>query len=254
MSVAGTDLIYYGAANIAEDDVSTQGGAIATTVRYIFDSSSLANTLNDTVEILSSAVGDTSQTVTITGRSAGGSIVTDTLSLNGTTVVNGVVTFLRIMKIVVSGAHTGTITVRKATGDTVIASIETGVLQIRKPFYNVSSDASGGSSRDFYEKIFIKNTHGSLNLLSAVISEQADPSAVITFDLEDAVDDNNSVASRLNTAPTGMLGTFTGAAKNVPGTDLASGSAIGIWLKLTLPAGNAAILDTYTLRVAGSSI
>lgn len=253
MSVVGSELIYYGAASIAENDASTQGGAISTSVRYIFDSSTLANTLNDTIEMLSSNAGDTTQNVVVTGRSSGGSIITETFNLNGTTVVNGVTSFARIMKIVVSGAHTGTITVRKATGDTLIASIETGVLQIRKPFYNVSSDASGGSSRDFYEKIFIKNTNGSLNLLSAVVSEQADPSAVITFDLESSVGGSNSVASRLNTAPTGMLGTFTGSAKNVPGTDLEAGAAIGVWLKLTLPAGNAAILDTYTLRIAGSS-
>lgn len=253
MSIAGTDLVFYGAASIAEDDVSTHGGAIDTTVRYIFDSSSLANTLADTIEMLSSSGADTTQNVVVTGRSAGGSIITETFNLNGTNVINGATTFQKIMKIVVSGAHTGTITVRKASDNTTIVAIESGVLTIRSPFYNVSSDASGGSSRDFYEKIFIKNTHGSLNLLSAVVSEQADPSAVITFDLEDAVNDTNSIASRLNTAPAGMLGTFTGASKNVPGTDLASGSAIGVWLKLTLPAGNAAILDTYTLRIAGSS-
>lgn len=253
MSIASTDLVIYGAASIAEDDVSTQGGAISTTVRYIFDSSTLPNTLNDTIEILSSNVGDDSQTVTVTGRNAGGSIVSEPFSLNGTTVVNGAVTFQSILKIVVSGAHAGTITVRKATGDTLIVSIETGVLTIRKPFYNVSSDAAGGSTRDFYEKVFIKNTHGSLNLLSAVISEQADVIGKITFDLEDAVNDTNSVASRLNTVPAGMLGSFDSSAKNVPGTDLASGSSIGVWLKLSLSAGDSSILSTYTLRVAGSS-
>lgn len=253
MSVAGTDLVIYGAANIQTTDTGTQGGAIDTTVRYIFDSASLANSLADTVEIVSSNAGDTSQTVTITGRNSAGSIVTDPLSLNGTTVVNGSVTFETILKIVVSASHAGTITVRKATGDTTIVAIETGVLTILKPFYNVSSDASGGSSRDFYEKIFIKNNHATLSLLSAVVSENADPSSKISFDLEDAVNDNNSVASRLNTAPTGMLGSFDSAAKNVPGSDLAAGSRIGVWLKLTLAAADAALVSTYTLRIAGSS-
>jgi len=253
MSVASTDLVIYGAANIQTTDSGTQGGAIDTTVRYIFDSSSLANTLQDTVEVVSSNAGDTTQTVTITGRTAGGSITTDPISLNGTTPVSGAVTFETILKIVVSASHSGTITVRKATGDTTIVAIETGVLTILRPFYNVSADASGGSSRSFYEKIFFQNNHATLSLLSAIISEQADSQGLITFDLEDAVDDTNSVASRLNTAPTGMLGSFDSAAKNCPGTDLAAGSRIGVWLKLTLPAGNAAVLSTYTIRIAGSS-
>lgn len=253
MSIASTDLVVYGAANIAEDDVSTQGGAIDTTIRYIFDSPTLANSLSDTVEVLSSNVGDTTQTVTVYGRSAGGSIINEVFNLNGTTVQNGATTFDRILKIVINASHSGTVTVRKASDNTTIAAIETGVLQVRKPFYNVSSDASGGSSRDFYEKVFIKNNHGTLSLLSAVVSENADPAGLITFDLEDAVNDNNSTASRLNTAPTGMLGSFNSSNKNVPGTDLAAASRIGVWLKLTLAAGEAATVSTYTLRIAGSS-
>ena len=253
MSVASTDLVIYGSANIPTTDSGTMGGAIDTTVRYIFDSSSLANTLADTLEVLSSAAGDNTQTVTVYGRSSAGSIVNEVFTLAGTTVQNGATTFQTILKVVVSASHTGTITVRKATGDTTVVAIETGVLTVLRPFYNVSSDVSGGSTRNFYEKVFFKNNHATLSLLSAVVSEQADPQGLITFDLEDAVNDNNSVASRLNTAPTGMLGSFDSSSKNVPGTDLAAGSKIGVWLKLTLPAGNAAVLDTLTLRIAGSS-
>lgn len=253
MSVASTDLVIYGSANIPTTDSGTMGGAIDTTVRYIFDSSSLANTLADTLEVLSSSAGDTSQTVTVYGRNSAGSIVNEVFTLAGTTVQNGATTFQTILKVVVSASHTGTITVRKATGDTTVVAIETGVLTVLRPFYNVSSDVSGGSTRNFYEKVFFKNNHATLSLLSAVVSEQADPQGLITFDLEDAVNDNNSVASRLNTAPTGMLGSFDSSSKNVPGTDLAAGSRIGVWLKLTLPAANASVLDTYTLRIAGSS-
>jgi hypothetical protein len=253
MSVASTDLVIYGAGTPPDSDSGTMGGAIATTIRYIFDSSSLANSLADTLEVLSSSAGDTTQTVTVYGRNSTGSIVNEVFTLAGTTVQNGATTFTTILKIVVSASHAGTITVRKATGDTTVAAIETGVLQIRRPFYNVSSDATGGSTRNFYEKVFIKNTHATLSLLSAVISENADPAGLITFDLEDAVNDNNSVASRLDTAPSGMLGSFDSSSKNCPGTDLAAGSAIGVWLKLTLTAGASAALSTYTLRIAGSS-
>lgn len=252
MSVVASDLIIYGAANIAEADGETQGGAIDTSVRYVFDDSSLV-TDNDTFDVVSDASGDNTQTVTITGRNSEGSIVTEDFELDGTTPVVGATTFAKIMRVVCDAAHTGDITITENSGSQTLLTMEAGVNETRIPFYNVSADAAGGSSRDFYEKVFVKNTNGSNALLSATISEGADPSSNITFDLEDAVDDTNQVATRINSAPSGMLGSFDSSSKNVPGTDLASGSAIGVWLKLTLAAGAAAADSTYTITVEGST-
>lgn len=253
MSVVSADLIIYGAANIAESNTGTTGGAIDTTVRYVFDSSTLANTLNDTIDIVSDNAGDTTQTVTVTGRNSEGSIVTEEFALNGLTPIVGSTIFERILKITCSAAHDGTITVVDHDTQTTVVDIETGVLQVRRPFYNVSSDVSGGSSRSFYEKVFVKNTNAVNALLDAVISESADPGANITFDLEDAQNDNNSVASRLNTAPSGMLGSFSSADKNVPGTDLGAGDCCGVWLCMTLAAGAAAAKSTWTMGISGST-
>jgi len=254
MSVSASDLVIYGAANIAETDGVTQGGAIDTTVRYVFDSASLVNTTGpDTVDVVSDNAGDTGITVTITGRNAAGDIVTDEYTLAGVAEQTGDTTFTSLMKIVLSGAAAGTVNVHEHSGSVTIVDIETGVTEVRVPFYNVAADAAGGSSRDFYEKIFFKNNNGTNDLLSAAVSEQADPSTYITFDLEDAQDDNNSVATRLNTPPSGMLGSFDSNSKNVPGTDLAAGSAIGVWLKLTLAAGTSASTTTYTIRLEGST-
>lgn len=253
MSVASTDIKIYGAANIAETNGVTQGGAIDTSVRYVFNDATLI-TNNDTFNVVSSDGGDTTQTVTITGRNAGGSIVTEDFALNGATPVTGATTFAKIMKIVCDAAHTGTITVTENSGSQTLLTMESGVLEVRIPFYNVAADVGGGSSRDFYEKVFIKNTNGTDSLLGMTVSEQADPSSNITFDLEDAIDDTNSTASRLNTAPTGMLGSFDSSSKSLPGTDLAAGEAIGVWLKLTLAAGAAAADSTYTLRTSGTTV
>lgn len=251
MSIAASDLVFYASANMPEDNTSTSGGAIDATTMVIFDSSSLANSLGDTIEVLSSDSGDNSQTVNIYGRNSAGAIVAEGIALSGTSPVGGAVTFDRILKIVISGAHTGTITVRKATGDTTIVSIPTGVLTVRRLFYKASSDASGGSTRNFYEKIFLRNNHGTLSLLSAQISESADPGANITFALATSVNDTESVANRF-TAPS-SVSSFDGTTKAVPGTDLAAASRIGIWLKLTLTAGAAAAATTYTLGVTGES-
>lgn len=254
MSIVATDLIFYSCASQSEDNVSTEGGAIDLTTYVVFSDSSLANALNDSVEIVSSNAGDTTQTVTIYGRSSSGIVVSEPLSLNGTIVVNGSQVFERILKIVVSASHAGTITIRKATGDTTIASLPTGILKIKRCFISAASDVSTGSSRDFYEKVFLKNTHATLALLGATIAEQADPSTLLTFNVDNAVNSTTSIASRLNTVPANQQGSFDGTTKNVASTDLAAGAAQGIWLKLTLPAGQAATVSTYTLRVSGTSI
>jgi len=254
MSIVASDLVIYGAANIAETDGVTQGGAIDTTVRYIFDDASLVNTTGpDTVDVSSDNAGDTGITITITGRNAAGDIVTDEYTLAGLAEQTGDTTFTSLMKIVLSGAAAGTVNVHENSGSVTIVDIEAGVTEVRVPFYNVAADASGGSSRDFYEKIFFKNNNGVNDLLNATISEESDPSGYVTFDLEDAQDDNNSVATRLDTPPSGMLGSFDSNQKSVPGTNLAAGSAIGVWLKLTLAAGLTAATSTYTLHLEGST-
>jgi len=253
MTISSTDIVYYASASMPEDNSTTSGGAIDTTTYVIPSSSSLWNSLSDTVEVLSSAAGDNTQTVTIYGRLATGVSTSDVISLNGTTVVAGAVTFDRINKIVVSGAHTGTITVRKATGDTTLASLPTGILASRRMFLNATADVSTGSSRDYYEKIFIKNTHGSLSLLGATVQENSDPSSNIAFNIDNAVNGTTSVASRLNTVPSSQNASFDSADKTVPGTNLAAGAAIGVWLKLTLAAGASPSTSTYTLRMTGSS-
>lgn len=252
MSVSQSDLIAYGSANMPEDNTSTSGGAIDTTTKIIF--TDIAAT--DQVTVISSAAGDTTQTVTVYGRNAGGTIVSEGLSLNGTNRVTGAVAFERILKVVVNASHTGTITITRDNSPTFteIGTMESGILTLRRMFYDAAADASGGSSRDFYEKLFIKNTNGTSTLSNAQIAENSDPSGLITFDLEDAVDDNNSVADRLNDAPTGMSSSFNGTTKTVPGGgNLVAGSAIGVWLKLTLAAGTAAAKSTYTLRTTGTT-
>lgn len=248
MPVASTDILFYGSANHQETDSGTQGGAIDLTTKVTFTDISATGT----VEVLSSNGGDTTQTATVYGRLASGIIDSEALSLNGATPVSGAKSFERIMKVVINASHAGTITVRKASDDVTIMTLETGILTCRRLFYAAEAEASGGSSKDYYEKIFGKNTHGTLALQTAVVKEQADPGANITFDLEDAQNDTNTSTNRI-TAPSGMLGTFTGADKNVPGTNLAAGDSIGIWLKMTLAAGATPAKNTYTVRISGST-
>lgn len=254
MSVAASDLVWYGSANMPEADTGNAGGAIDEEIRVVPASAALFNTLNDTIEVLSTDADDTDIDVTITGRDSEGSIVDEIINTNGTTFVAGAVTFERIDKIELDAAAEGTITIRKASGDTTIVQIEAGVLQIRRPFVNVAADASGGSQRIFYEKIFLQNNHATLALLAATISESSDAETQTEFAIEDAQNDNGTSTNRVS-APAGITGDgFSSTAKTIPGTDLGPGDHIGVWLKLTLPAGDPATKTTYGITAAGTSI
>lgn len=253
MSVVATDIVLYGSASMPESDSGAAGGAIDLTTRVVPDSASLFNTLEDTVDVVSDNAGDTTQTVTIYGRNAAGQQVSEELELAGTTPDTGATEFERIEKIVVDGAHAGTITVSKGTGGNKIVDIESGVLTIRRPFIGVSADAAGGSARTFYEKIFVRNNNADNALLSAQIAEETDAESQLEFAVEDAQDDSGTSTNRI-TAPAGITGDgFSSNAKSIPGADLAPESAIGVWLKLALPAGDPATKTTYTLEISGST-
>lgn len=251
MSISADELVFYGSANMPEQDGVTVGGAINTSVKVIFTSATLANSPNGAVRVNSAASGDTTQRVTITGRDSTGVTITETLNLNGTNVVSGSKQFERILKVVVNAAHSGTITVMNSAY-TTIGTLESGILTLRRPFYNVSADVIGGSARTYYEKVFLKNTNSTLALLNAQITETSDPAELLTFALANTINDTESAANR-QTAPT-AVGVFSGLPKTVPGTDLAPGAAIGIWLMLILNAGATAQKTTYTLTVSGNSI
>jgi hypothetical protein len=253
MAVSASDIVIYGSANMQESDSGSQGGAIDTSTRIVF--TDLA--ANDTVDVSGSVAGAV-QNVVITGRTTTGAITSETITLNGTTAAEGSTTFERILKITCQG-HPGTVTVYDNSNTEVIATLESGVETIRRPFYNVSADpTTGGGDKFFYEKVFVKNNNGSSALLNVSIAEQADGidsagSGSVDFDLESSQNGSNTSTNRATTPSSAMLGTFSSDTKSVPGTDLSPASGIGIWLRLSLPQGTSAANSTYTLRVNGST-
>lgn len=251
MAISASELIMYGSTNMPEDDTSASGGAIATTVRVIFDDTSLPNSLSDTVTVESSSAGDSSQSVTVYGRDSAGVIQSEVLSLNGVTPVAGAITYDRLLKAVISATHAGTISIKKASGGTVIAALESGVLTIRRPFYNAASSPTQGKT--LYEKIFLKNTNATLTLTSAQVSGSvASLGSITQFAMETTQNSPSGMANRL-TAPANT-GVLSNTAKYIPpSSGLAAGSGIGIWLVLSLSSGLAPQLGTYSLTTMGNS-
>jgi hypothetical protein len=247
VSIAASDLAFYASASQPTDDVSAGGGAID--VKTYLDFTQIA--ANDTIQAISTAAGDT-QNITVVGRNAAGALVSETKAMNGITAINlsTLGTVERVLSATLASDAIGTVTVRRTTGPTTLRTIAIGKRGFRAVFQQVASDPA--APKVVYAKGFWKNEHATLSLLSAVVKENADPDAIITFALAAAVDDTVTIANRL-TAPAGGL-TFDSAAKNVPGTDLAAASAIGVWLKLSLGTGEAAHKTTYTTELDGNSV
>jgi len=247
-SIVSADLVPFHAVNSAtalDNDASTVGGAIDLLRRPDFTQVTAA----DTVEVISSSASDT-QNCTIEARKADGTVVTETLALTGTTAKifagNGAID--RMLKVELASNAIGTITVRKSVAGATYRQIPIGERGFNAIFRKGASAV--GSTVNYYVKFFWKNTNSTNALLTALVTESADPSATITHGLAASVNDSGTTTNRI-TAPGGV--TFAGTAAAVPGTDLAATAAIGTWLNMTLSAGAAAIRSTYTSQLAGST-
>lgn len=251
MAIISTDLIAFASANMPDTDTAVNGGAIDTLRRTDFTQL----TANDDLEVISTSASDT-QNCTITARNAAGSIVSETRALTGTTAAIfatlGVVE--RVLSVELATAAVGTVTVRRSVAGATVRAIPVGERGFMALFRKAASDPA--VQKDYYTKVFLKNNHATLSLLSAVVKQNADPAARITHLLAAAVNDTATSTNRV-TAPaaadTQDPDTFDDTDKTVPGTDLAAGAAIGVWLRLRLPAADPPHRTTYTTEIAGQS-
>lgn len=250
MSILTTDLIAYASASNPTTDSGTVGGAIDL-LRFI-DFTQMTG--NDTIQAVSSSAGDTTQTITVTGRDAAGNVVVSSATtLTGTTAVTitGLGTVERILKAELSATAAGTVTVRSTTGPGTNFSRVIPIGQ--RGFFAIFQQgaSSPGGAVTYYAKFFWKNTNGTLALTSAQVLESADPSTLIAHGLEGTLNDTNTATNRI-TAPGGI--TFASTAANVANSQsLTAGSQQGTWLRLSLGTGQAAQRTTYTSQLTGNS-
>jgi len=81
------------------------------------------------IEVLSSEVADTTQTLTLKGLTTAGVYVTEDIALTGTTQANSVTTtYGELWYAELDAECTGTVTIRKAVGDATITTIAAGEL------------------------------------------------------------------------------------------------------------------------------
>lgn len=237
MALKPSELIWYAAANMPEDDVSPSGGGIDTTTLIAVDaaakagpnSAELFQKFASTPRLTSTADGDIGINATVHGYDAGGAIVQETLALNGGTPVYGDQRFESLLKIVLDQPASGKVKLTTADGAGHAAFLPAGgILTVRRIFYDVAAPGSG--EKDVYEKLFLRNENAETALLGVSI----EMNLPFFFDtaVEDVQDGNGQVANRL-TEPTGVTSAgFSAADKAIPGMNLAPSAAIGVWIKL----------------------
>lgn len=257
MSIVAADLKTFGSFSMPTDDVGASGGDISLTT--LVDDMPLAAT--DTITYVSSSASDVSPlAVTVKGRDATGIIQTETKVLTGTTPVVGTQSFERVLQITLNGDSVGNVSLNRTT--TPFTLIYTIAPLIRKN-HRLDYDSSSSSvEKKRYEKIFKKNTHGTLTLTNAKIQLQADPQARYTIAVSSAkqgdTNGDESLSNRLTpgSGPTFVTGAFVGVGVDVdvPSGFLAAGQAVGVWALQTLPINDPAFKNTITTQLAGTSV
>lgn len=249
---ASTDVVIYHSANNPDADTGTQGGAIDTLRRPDFTQIAA----DDDIEQVSSSAADT-MNGTLTTRANSGAIVSETRALTGTTAVifstTGVID--RVLQYELASAPAGTITARRSVAGATVRVVPIGERGFSAFIRKGASDPV--ATKNIYGKLHIKNTHATEACVNAKVRQNADPSGKVTHLLAAAKGDSATSSNRV-TAPaaadTQDPDTFDDTDKSVPGTDLAAGESIAVWLRLALAAGDAPLNTTYTPDLLFESI
>jgi hypothetical protein len=253
MPIVSADLGLFASVNMPDTDAGTPNGGAIDLLRRM-DYTQLA--ANDDVEVISTAAGDT-QSCTITGRKADGTLASETKALTGVTaaIFSTMGIIERVLTVELASVAVGTITVRRSPTGATIGTIPIGERGFMALFRKTASDPS--STVNVYTKGFWRNGHATLALLNAKVKQNADPDARITHLLANATADSATSTNRI-TAPAAAStqdpDTFDDLDKSVPGTDLAAVTAIGVWFRLQLPAADSPHRTTYTSELAGESV
>lgn len=150
MSVKQSDIKLYGSASMPDDDVPVDiGGAIDKTRKLSFTDMAVTGS----AEIVSSDVGDTTQSITLTFRDAAGVLSSEAKTLSGLTPVAYVATIERFLKAIKSLTTIGDIALMASTAE------RTGTAQAGAA-ETITLDAGASAVDGFYNGMVIRLTSG----------------------------------------------------------------------------------------------
>lgn len=164
VSVNPSQIVLYGSADMPETDGVTVGGAVDTSKRIEFSDISPPGTM----DYVSSAAGDTATKIKMSGRDSTGAIQSETITFNGTTVVNGTQSFERLLYAATSGATAnGPIANPGGTSSTgTLAAISHAPLLVNRTLQAPYSANSAGSIPPL---IYLQSGDGAVSKVGTVI-------------------------------------------------------------------------------------
>jgi hypothetical protein len=124
-------------------------------------------------------------------------------------------------------------------------------MEVRAIHYDARSDDLAGTQAQYYEKVFVKNTHPTETLSVAILTELSNPSGNIAFGLAASLNDSGTNGVGNNRQAFTSPPTFDNADKSVVGGVLAPGDIQGIWLRLMLDPAETGQKSEYSLRLNG---
>ncbi len=142
---------------------------------------------------------------------------------------------------------------------------------VTRAFATSAADVAGGSSRTFYEKVFISNQNTTPTSLQGVqvtaqaVSPALPGAAAIDIATCKALNDTATAANRQTLPANGDASALTFTSGSLPQSqNMAANSQVlpgnggaanaeAVWLRQTLPAGVAAYKGAFTLRVGGTT-
>ncbi len=130
------------------------------------------------------------------------------------------------------------------------------ILYVTRFDYDCAANPAGGGEVDYYNKGFFKHTDasgGGGSLTACVVKIGSNPTTYMKFGLDAAVNGTtaNGGGNNRKVAPAGI--SFDVTDQNVPGGGtLTAGDRIGVWGKLALPNGAAALNSNWTPRFSCS--
>jgi hypothetical protein len=246
MSVSQTDIVFYSAQNMPQDDSSLVGGDINSGVRVVFTDISTTGLISAS----SSNSGDTSN-LTVTGRNSAGILLSENIELSGTSSVSGSQVFERIISCTVDSIASGDINI---SGSSLVGTIYQNESGFRRVFYDATANAAGGSDKTLYEKVFIKNNNAFSALNNVSVSEVVTGLySIVQFGLENIKQSTETTIDRL-TSPTGVSVFGSGASGLPQDGYLNPLDYQGVWLELFLEDGASSNNSFYRLQVQGATV
>jgi hypothetical protein len=245
-------IILHGSEYHQKDNITgPQGGAVECTRKMAIG----PVPFQSSISLISTSVADIGQIYIVEGLGQNRIVEREAIMLDGVNQVSTMRTFTRLCRVTKQSGPpiVGDVTV--SAGPSIIGVMDSMSGQETTEVLSFLASAMGRATVNtaFYEKFFIKNSTGQ-DIGKMTISEhQSDFKERVLFAADPTLDDITTSRNRL-TKPGGVNpGDFL-TDGNLMFNNIPNGSAVGIWLRLVVPAGEGTVLNGWKIKIVADNV